>query len=163
MRVLTVLLFLLLAGVAGPSEAAQAPCRITLPPSTPFVPPHPYPEKPPWGRQFWFGTAKLWTMLPKDGTWELPRQEDGFTQKLFWFHEGYVAEADPRPALKVSARRLDTEAPPLLIEEATNGTSTDLGSFMLVGPGFPSPGCWEITGEFEGQRLKFVVRIVEQP
>lgn len=84
-------------------------------------------------------------------------------QKIFWFHEGYVPAADPRPALNVSARRLDGEALPLRIEEATNGTSTDLGSFMLVGPGFPSPGCWEITGAFQGEKLKFVVQITEAP
>jgi hypothetical protein len=31
---------------------------------------------------------------------------------------------------------------------------------MLVGVDFPDPGCWEITGEYLGQTLTFVVETV---
>ena len=35
------------------------------------------------------------------------------------------------------------------------------GWTMLTGIDFPSPGCWEITGEYLGQILTFVVRTVD--
>jgi hypothetical protein len=28
---------------------------------------------------------------------------------------------------------------------------------MLTGVYMPTPGCWEITGEYKGQKLRFVV------
>jgi hypothetical protein len=28
---------------------------------------------------------------------------------------------------------------------------------MLVGVYFPTPGCWEVTGEYKGQKVSFVV------
>src|SRR5690349_506099 len=42
-------------------------CPVTKPPAQPLVPPYPaevYPDS------FWFGSEKLWIMLPADGTWK---------------------------------------------------------------------------------------------
>jgi hypothetical protein len=32
---------------------------------------------------------------------------------------------------------------------------------MLVGVYVPTPGCWEITGEYRGEKLSFVVWVKE--
>jgi len=111
---------------------------------------------------FWFGTKRLWTILPADGTWRGLRPYSptgrGFRQKIFWWREGYFWLADPNPELTVRARRLDAPAPPFTIPHATNGyTEKDFKSFMLVGVDFPTHGCWEITGRFKGDELTFVV------
>jgi len=161
MFVVTISLFLLLAEVAAPNEVAEAPCPVTVQPAAPFLPPCPYPEKPPWSSMFWVGNKKLWTMIPGGGAWKLSRGE--MRQKLFWFREGYDPEVEPRPGLKISARRLDASAPPLVADDATSGTSLDLGSFMLTGINFRSAGCWEVTGKYKGQELGYVVRVTEAP
>ena len=162
MRLFTVFLFVLLAGTTTPTEPTIPPCPVTLPTLTPFVPPQPYPEKPGWAGRFWFGTKRLWTILPSDGTWNLSREEE-LRQKLFWFREGYQCAANPQPGLKVSARRLDGAAPSIPSCEVTCGTHDDLKSFMLAGINFPTAGCWEIAGKVRGQELRFVVRIATSP
>jgi len=32
---------------------------------------------------------------------------------------------------------------------------------MLGGIGFPTPGCWEITGRYEDAEVKYVVWVIE--
>jgi hypothetical protein len=34
---------------------------------------------------------------------------------------------------------------------------------MLTGVYLPAPGCWEITGNYEGTQLSFVVWVVAEP
>ena len=110
---------------------------------------------------FWFGTEKLWLELPKSGVWEGWRgPEPGkgprsgpLTAKLFWWSVDYNPRRDGNPDLTVTARRLDGEAPPVLANEAHNA----IGSAMSDGIFLPTPGCWEITGEYKGQKLSFVV------
>ena len=138
-----------------------ATCPITGPLNVPFVPPSPYPVTPPdrYGRQFWVGTPELWTMLEGNGTWnKLPQNGNGYTQKIFWWRQGYISSAEPNPKLTVTGNRLDAQAPPLKASSATNA-STDLGDAMLVGVDFPTLGCWEITGQYNDQELSFVVWI----
>jgi hypothetical protein len=62
--------------------------------------------------------------------------------------------------LKVTAKRLDGSSPPADISAATNAGGPSLGGWtMLVMVEFPSSGCWEITGEYLGQVLDFVVEV----
>jgi hypothetical protein len=67
-------------------------CQISKPPVRPFEPPSPYPVKTS-PDSFWFGTVKLWTKLPADGTWRgLPHytpSDPTFRQKLFFWRQGY--------------------------------------------------------------------------
>jgi hypothetical protein len=133
-------------------------CAVTQPPETPFVAPAPYNPDPPWGGKFWYGTNRLWTALPREGVWSgLPHNADGYGQKILWWREGYSWTEDPTPQLTVTGRRLDAPAPPLHAHEATNAYAEDIGSAMLVGVSFPTPGCWEITGKVRDQELSFVV------
>lgn len=132
-------------------------CPITQPPDPAFVPPEPYAAVPPNG-EFWYGANDLWTALWPDGTWQqLPKSEDGYVNKLVWFREGYVWTEEERPLLTISARQLDGDGVVEPFTDATNGFQEDYNSFMLTGIALPALGCWEISGEYRGTPLTYVV------
>lgn len=137
-------------------------CPITRPAQMPFKPPAPYPANPPpnYPAQFWYGSNDLWTMLYVDGTWSgLPLSGAGYTQKLVWWRDGYDMGTEPNPKLTVSGKRLDGQAAPMTVSSA-NGVSADFGEAMMVGVEIPTPGCWEISGQYKGHELSFVVWVV---
>ena len=145
-------------------DSRPANCRVTLPSDGRFTPPKPYPAEPDSKGvfSFWFGTEKLWAVLPTDGTWQGLRPyspvETSLRQKLFWWRTGYNWKTETQPPLKVTGRRIDGMAPALQASGASNGhKGQDWNSFMVVGIDIPTPGCWEITGHYEGQELSFVV------
>jgi hypothetical protein len=155
-------------------------CPVTKPPLMAFIPPSPYPTEQP-ADSFWFGTENLWTNLLMDGIWKgLPvwsaaeqaeNEEDdshrpiepAFRNKLFWWHEGYDWRTDDPPNLTVTGKRLDAPAPPLRTDgHANNGWTTDSHHpFMVDGIFLPTLGCWQITGDYKGDRLSFVVLVRE--
>jgi hypothetical protein len=132
-------------------------CPVTQPQDPIFVPPEPYPPTAPYG-QFWYGTNELWTAIHPDGQWEaLPVDKDGYTQKVFWWREGYDMTKEQRPQITVSGRRLDGDAPIFEQTGGTNGYHGDMGQFMLTGVKVPTAGCWELTGHYGEAELSFVV------
>ena len=144
---------------AEQTQSPPAACAVTQPPDPPFTPPNPY-EAPLQG-EFWFGSPALWTSLPLDEAWrDLPHNQGGYAQKVFWWRQGYDWSAEPEPALTVAGKRLDGEAPPLVASKATNAYAADIGSAMLVGVDIPTAGCWEITGQYGEQELSFVVQVI---
>jgi hypothetical protein len=104
-------------------------CLVTPPPGPPFTPPPPYS----------------------------PQAPAGYTQKLAWWRKGYDWRAEPQPKLTVSGRRLDAPAPPFKFSDATNAFAEDIGSTMLIGVAIPTLGCWEVTGQYVGRELSYVV------
>jgi len=133
---------------------AYSACPVTTP-SAAFVPPAPYPQVAPWGN-FWYGSASLWLMLPPDGTWTQLRYGD----KMFWWSSGYTASAEPKPALKISGKRLDGNET-FEISDATNAYHSDFGGWaMLAGVQAPTSGCWEIRGEYHKTSTTFVVQVL---
>ena len=140
-------------------------CPTTKPPARPFVPPPPYPPTADHG-QFWFGTEKLWTQLGADGIWKgLPHytpDDPTFRQKLFWWRQGYDVQAEPYPKLKITGKRLDSSAPPVLLaDHASNGWQQPEKPFMVVGINLPTLGCWEITGQYQDAQVTYVVWVTE--
>src|SRR6266508_690609 len=132
-------------------------CPITVPQNPPFVPPSPY-DSMGFKGEFWYGSNSLWTAVRQNGIWEaLPHNPEGYTQKVFWWRDGYVWTEEPQPALTVTGERLDAPAPPLHASEATNAYAGDIGSAMLVGVDMPTLGCWKITGKYADTELSFVV------
>lgn len=129
-------------------------CPVTQPPDPPFMPSAPVPATAPNAGQFWYGEEDLWTMLPVDGTWaQLARGE-----KVFWWREGYDGSEEPEPELAMTARRLDGPAPEVHSDPpATNAYHPDFHWAMLQGFTVSTPGCWEITGNYGGHELSFVV------
>jgi hypothetical protein len=77
-----------------------------------------------------------------------------FRQKMQWWRQGYDFRGEPIPKLKVTGRRLDAPAPPLITEVSNVSGSKPS---MMVGMNFPTVGCWEITGRYEDDELTFVV------
>lgn len=140
-------------------EKPQPPasCPVTQPAGPAFAPPEPFPSDSPYDDQFWYGSDALWTMLLKDGVWwDLPRGEDGYGQKVFWWSNAFDANSERNPALTVSGERLDGDET-FTVADATHGFHSDLGEFMLAGVSIPSPGCWQITGQYRENELSFVV------
>ena len=132
-------------------------CPITVPQDPPFVPPSPY-DTLGFEGEFWYGSNSLWTVVRQDGIWEgLPHNPTGYTQKVFWWREGYIWNEEPEPEIIVTGERLDASAPPLIASRGTNAFAADIGSAMLVGVDLPTLGCWKITGKYGGTELSFVV------
>lgn len=132
-------------------------CPVTTPQDPPFIPPSPY-DSLGFEGNFWYGSNSLWTAVRQDGIWEgLPHNPSGYTQKVFWWREGYVWTEEPEPDLIVTGERLDAPAPALIASMGTNAYASDIGSAMLVGVDFPTLGCWKITGQYADAKLSFVV------
>ena len=139
------------------SKDPPADCPLTTSQDPPFTPPAPYSDLGFEGA-FWYGSNALWTALPQSGVWYgLPHNPEGYTQKIFWWREGYVWNEEPQPALTVTGERLDVPAPPLIASKATNAYASDIGSAMLVGVDFPTLGCWKITGRYGETELRFMI------
>lgn len=181
---MSILALVLLAAWAGSEAIPHVPpetCAVTRPPAPAFVPPALYPAKP-GGDSFWFGTEKLWVILPANGTWRGLKPYSptvgGYRQKIFWWRQGYHWRRegerwrpDPTPPLTVTGRRLDAVAPPLpvrngtngccgsLVRKGTNGHGEEWTAFMVVGVDFPTHGCWEVTGRIKDDKLTFVVLV----
>ena len=144
-----------------------ASCPVTVPPAIPFTPPAPY-ELEDYDRSFWIGTDKLFTSRSKSEVWTTgprkPGHEQDLTAKTFWASVDFDWRTEWPVTLTVTGRRLDGDAPPLQAMRATNAMIDGPTPAMLVGVYVPTPGCWEITGDYKGQKLSFVVWVkpVEQ-
>ena len=139
---------------------APASCPVTLAPAVPFTPPG-LPERAKDDNVVWFGTEKLWTSLRRSGDdwgWgpRAPGHEHDLTAKIFWGSVDFDYHRREDYSLKVTGRRLDGDAPPLLVDKVTNALFVPHAA-MLTGVIVPAPGCWEITGDYKGQKLSFVV------
>jgi hypothetical protein len=115
------------------------------------------------GKAFWWGTNKLWTVLRKTGIWEWAPHKPGhehevqpLTEKTFWGSINFDWATEYPPKLKVTGRRLDGPAPPLLTMTPTNAFPGPAAA-MLTGVYVPTRGCWEITAEYKGEKLSYVV------
>jgi hypothetical protein len=132
-------------------------CPITVPQNPLFTPSSPY-DSLGFKGEFWYGSNSLWTAVRESGVWEaLPHNPEGYTQKVFWWRDGYVWTEEPEPDLIVTGERLDASAPLLKASKATNAYASDIGSAMLVGVDLPTLGCWKITGKYADAEVSFVV------
>ena len=171
LRLVLLILFVALAAAGQENSPQQtsaprqivppASCPVTVPPADPFTPLGNYELGE---NSFWLGTEKLWTSLRKSGeVWywapHAPGHEDEvqpLTAKTFWMSKDFNYREEYPPELKVTGRRLDGFAPALLTLTPTNAFPGPTAA-MLVGVYVPTPGCWEITGDYKGQKLSFVV------
>ena len=149
------------AGPEVPALSQHTPpvsCSVTVQQNPPFTAPAPYSANAPWADMFWYGSTSLWVALPTNGIWSsLPHNPEGYTQKIPWWREGYSWTAEPEPALVVTGERLDSKAPPLHASSANGSYAADMGSAMMMGVDFPTPGCWKITGKYKDAELNFIV------
>lgn len=103
-----------------------------------------------WSGPLWYGTRSLSVNLRLDGTY-------AGGDKFFWYSEGFRPEQASE--LEVSIQRLDNGPMSALALQPTNALF-DNRWHILTGINFPDPGCWEITGTYRGQMLRFVVESV---
>ncbi len=150
-----------LAAYLTRARDAASSCPVTELSAQTFVPPAPYPAQPSFGG-FWYGTEKLWTALQPGGQWNaLPKDRDGYSQKIVWWRLGYEGTTEQQPALKITGKQLDGVGT-FVVNGATNAYSPDFGGngwAIMSGVEIPALGCWEITGEYGGQKLSFVVQV----
>ena len=130
-------------------------CPVTIASDRAFIPPWPYPKEPYPGGS-WFGSDGLWIDPPPNGEWR------GLREKMGWWRAGYDWRTEPMPKLKVTGRRVDSQAPPLGVDGPNAvGVKGPPGNYMMVGLTFPTFGCWEITGHDENVELTFVVWVAK--
>jgi hypothetical protein len=131
-------------------------CPVTQPPAEAFLPPPPYPSQHS-SDGFWFGSEKLWVQLPKDGIWHLSHDgpDAAFGQKIQWWRKDYEWRTDMPSKLKVTGERIDAPAPPLTSRSDASGTTGH--SFIMSGLDIPTRGCWQVTGNYAGDKLAFVI------
>jgi len=107
----------------------------------------------------WYGSETLAVMLPPQGVWRGMGSAHRDRDKLFWWSFGFTPGSGSKP--KVTGRKLDDTSTVANISRVTNAYAESLGGWtMLVAVEFPSAGCWEIAGEYVGQKLTFVVEVV---
>jgi hypothetical protein len=147
---------------ANLSDGVPSTCPVTRPSEHPFVPPAPYPS----AGAFWIGSEKLWTNITAGGIWSsLPHytpDDPRFRQKLFRWHEGYDWRKENPPELTVRGIRLDAAAPPIDMDEHANNAGISDAVAMVVGIFIPTVGCWQITGEYHGEELTYVVWVSDR-
>lgn len=135
------------------SNTQFSDCPITQPPESTFIPPEPWPSQPPGADEFWFGERGLWTALPTNGSW----RQLALGEKFFWWSEEFDVTEDETPDLTVTATRLDGDTPVFHVSGATNAYHASMNWAMLIGVELASPGCWEVSGQYNDHQLSFVV------
>jgi hypothetical protein len=137
-------------------EASEA-CPVTKPPAHPFVPPPPY-----WtdhGRDgFWYGTESLWTLLGVSGTWNLGETEGVYRTKLTYFGNE-VSIGGRTNQISPSLRNDLTAKCPLAADPAHAVFVTTERPGIMTVIDIPSTGCWELTAQYGGHRLSFVISV----
>lgn len=150
MRLLSVFLVPLVFYMSTPAPAEAQVCPVTTRPTPSFTPPAPYRPEVSDG-MFWYGTEHLWTLLRTEG--RLPQRE-----KLFWWRPGFDGRIEPRPNLTVTLTRVDSHVVTVVNQPATNAFFNGAWS-MLTLVDFPDPGCWQVSGKYEGRMLTFVTLV----
>jgi len=147
-----------------PHETVPASCPMTPRPARAFIPPADYRSAEQLPKNFFLiGTEKLWTEIGDSMVWQwrphAPGHEQDLTAKIFWFREDYNWRTEPVPKLRVTGKRIDGPAPPLVTPQgpATNVIIDSWRGAMLTGVWVPVPGCWKITGDYQGEKLSFNV------
>lgn len=149
--------------VAGCQFAyAEQDCPRTLGTNTQFLEPWPQSDS-------WYGSDSLAVALPKDGIWPTTVPDALIAVKLFWYSREFQAVAEQgfddgaRLGFKTRLQRLDAGPVDAKISEPTWAGLGGLGEnwTILTGIDFPSPGCWEVTGEYREQSLTFVVETID--
>lgn len=154
---------LLLAAFAHHASAADPheSCPTTRPPDPPFTPPSRYWSDAESG-SIWYGTRSLWTNLANDGVWPMRNNSahgKGYTTKLVYWREGFDWRKENEPKLVVTAKRLDQNAPLITVTRANAVFVNTDRAAMMTGFNIATAGCWEISANYRGRTLSFIVSV----
>jgi TonB family protein len=115
-----------------------------------------------------FGTERLGTILPVDGVWRAwstPAQPGDFAydNKMPWFraHPAFSIKEGP---LTITGKRLDGPAPSFIETFQVGGFARERDNVGYMGGiSISAFGCWEITGHYAADQLRFVEWVVPPP
>jgi hypothetical protein len=142
-------------------QSSGTPTEITASTACPstrtssFSPPATFPTNQLQPHWILFGSDMLWTQINDMGIWSLPPSPDGrMRDKMFFWRKDYDPKRDPRPPLKVVARRLDR--PDLVsYSEAATGSFVAGHPALVTAITIPSRGCWKVTAQYLDASLTF--------
>src|SRR5437016_3596746 len=138
--------------------AARSPVATGMPPACPVTKPN--GSRPPDQRPNpnYNGNGVLWTTLWDEGKVVFRPGGSGFalpdgslSMKFPWWRGA-------RGKLEIAGRRLDAPAPPLRARFPEGYGDIGFQATALI---FPTPGCWEVTGQVGRNRLTFVTLVVK--
>ena len=136
------------------ANSAAIECLVTKPSDWPAQ------NAPTFGDNLtWYGSSSLAALVPDNGHWKGVGKS--YSNKFWWWREGFSAIDEPKPRLKVIAQKLDGDRDLVIIDRATSGMGLQ-GEWhaMLIGMYFPSPGCWEVRGSYaEKEELTLVLKV----
>ena len=108
----------------------------------------------------WYGSDSLAVILPSDGKWGVTRPTARIAVKLFIWSVGF--EPGMERNLSVRVESLTRKPNDAVVKDITNARAESLGGWtMLAGIDFPSVGCWQVTLDYLGQSLSFVVETTD--
>ena len=111
------------------------------------------------GPDHWHGTESLAVRLG-DGVWPTTAPGHLIAVKLIWRSAGFKPGMESN--LDVTVRPLNGARATAVVLGTTNANAESFGGWaMMTGIDFPNAGCWEITGRYRGQELRFVVETVQ--
>lgn len=143
----------------GTPSSLPAQCAATTEKEA-FVPPQPYRSSNSF-KAFWFGTSVLWTSVAPEAFHI--GDERRLSAKLVFWRVGFDWQQEPEPELAAVARRLDGPAPLVWAQRAHGiklpNDNTPSGTAMMTGISIPVAGCWEISANYKGQILSYVVAV----
>src|SRR5689334_9645360 len=102
----------------------------------------------------WYGTESFAAQLPAGGVWPTTTSGHLIAVKLIWRSPGFRPGMESN--LAVTVKPLNGAEANAVVLGSTNASSGD-GWAMMTGIDFPNAGCWEITGRYRGEELRFVV------
>ena len=141
-----------LAAGAPEGDRTQGICISTAPPDPGFSAPEPYYADPFWEFDLWYGTADLWTILPRQGF------EYGPRKSIWWSVEFAGWPTEPSPEIAVTWRRIDVLDGETIVSDhpGTNAFTPEDGLLMIAGIDPRINGCWEVTATYKGASLSYV-------
>ena len=141
-----------LAAGAPEGDRTQGICISTAPPDPGFSAPEPYYADPLWEFDLWYGTADLWTILPRQGFDYQPRKS------LWWSVRFAGWPTEPSPEIAVTWRRIDVLDGETIVsnQPGTNAGTPEGGQLMIAGIDARINGCWEVTATYKGASLSYV-------
>ena len=121
-----------------------------------------------------YGSDSLAVFLPLDGKVQVTGPKGLIAIRLFGRSAGFrpgmeenmhvsVVNLHDGPNDAVVSRTTNANTPRDDYEDRQFDDEWLDGWLMLTGIDFPSVGCWEVTGEYLGQSLTFVVETVDRP
>jgi hypothetical protein len=96
-------------------------------------------------------------MPSSDGLWHGRTTRGGIGNKVFFWSRHWDWRTELEPELVLTATRLDEQARSVRVTPATNAHGSDIRHAILSGLTLTAPGCWQLTADYSGYTLSYVV------